>query len=248
MIRIKSSCQSDSGDLQDHSSETQLLSSADWARLRRWYSRHGRHDLPWRRARSPWAILLAETLLRRTRAEIAAKLYPQLLEDFPNPSRVVANAYQWKRKTKPLGLAWRSRMFVRTCEVLVKSHRGAVPTDEMTLQALPGVGHYVARAVRCFGFGLPATLVDTNTIRLASRISGASVDAARHRSQAVQRLVKGLGQTVREDNFALFDLAALVCRPRRPLCEACPLASVCATGRSRVDVAAVPSRSDNRSD
>jgi A/G-specific adenine glycosylase len=175
--------------------------------------------------------LLAETLLRRTRADIAARLYPDLLKEFAHPSRVVADAHRWKQKTRSLGLAWRSEMFIRTCQSLVGSHRGAVPADEITLQGLPGIGHYVARAVRCFGFGSPAVLVDTNTIRLASRISGAHVNPGRHRSQAVQQLVGRLGHSAPEDNFALFDLAALVCRPRRPLCEVCPVASVCITGR-----------------
>ena len=217
-----------------------LLSRADWVSLRRWFRRHGRHAFPWRHKPTSWRILVAETLLRRTRADIAARLYPSLLNEFPDPAAVVQRPQRWRDLTAPLGLAWRADTFVRACKALIEKHAGRIPTSEDALLALPGVGHYVARGVRCFGFGKASVLVDTNTIRLSSRLSGSKVDPTRHRSRDIQQLVARLGPSGRalgaNDNFALLDLAALVCLPHDPKCHACPVATSCATGHSRVDL------------
>lgn len=215
-----------------------LLSPMDWARLRRWYRDHGRHTLPWRHKPSPWEILVAETLLRRTRADLAARLYSTLLAEFPDPLAVVRHPQRWRELTNPLGLAWRAETFIKACKALLKEHTGQIPRNETALLALPGVGHYVARGVLCFGFSRAAVLVDTNTIRLSARLSGRKADPARHRSPEIQRLVARLGAGGKapgaHDNFALLDLAALVCLPQRPLCHSCPVVSACATGRSRL--------------
>lgn len=217
-----------------------LLSPGDWTRLRRWYRRHGRHTLPWRHKPSAWGALLAETLLRRTRADLAARLYPTLLAQFPDALAVVRHPHRWRKLVRPLGLAWRAETFVSACKALVKKHLGQIPETETSLLALPGVGHYVARAVMCFSFRRAAVLVDTNTIRLSARISGRKADPARHRSREIQGLVSRLGPGGRassaHDNFALLDLAALVCLPQHPLCHRCPVAPACVTGRSRLSI------------
>ena len=213
-----------------------LLSIQDWRRLRRWYRLHGRHYLPWRQGAQPWGILLAETLLRRTRAEIAARVYRQTLTVFRCPADVLAKPERWRLLTRPLGLAWRAETFLDACEILVRKHGGHVPATEANLLELPGVGHYVAGAVRCFGFAERTVLTDTNTIRLAARISGKTLDPARHRTTDVQLTVARLGPAGKpataSDNFALFDLAATVCRPVRPRCDVCPIATGCSTGKA----------------
>ena len=213
-----------------------LLGARDWERLRLWYDLHGRHDLPWRKDRSPWRVLIAETLLHRTRADSVAALYPAVVREFTSPEAVAGRPDRWREMTRPAGLAWRAGTFVRGCAELLRSHGNRVPAETDALLALPGVGHYVAAAVRCFGFGERAVLVDTNTIRLAGRISGTDLDPARHRTRAVRetvaRLGPGGGPPDAEDNFALLDLAALVCTPRAPRCKVCPLAEGCVTGRS----------------
>ncbi len=213
-----------------------LLENRDWHRLRAWYGLRGRHGLPWRRARSPWRVLLAETLLHRTRADTVARVYPAASSGFPSPKAVVDRPELWRELTRPLGLSWRAETFIAACSELVREHAGRVPDERAALERLPGIGHYSANAVICFGFGRNAALVDTNTIRLAARISGERLDPSRHRSRAVREAVARLrpdGQPPgADDNFALLDLAALVCTPRAPQCTVCPLAEGCATGRS----------------
>src|SRR5205809_6900784 len=94
------------GEISRRQQRQPLLPTAVRARLRSWHRTWGRHTLPWRRDRSPWGILVAETLLRRTRAETAARIYSMLLSEFPEPSAVVASPARWTRLTRPLGLAW----------------------------------------------------------------------------------------------------------------------------------------------
>ncbi len=142
--------------------------------------------------------------------------------------------------TKSLGLGWRSESFLRTCKILEERFGGVVPSDTNSLMSLPGVGHYVAAAVRSFGFGKRAILVDTNTIRIAARVAGKPADPANHRSQYIHDLVRCLGPSglppLPQDNYALLDLAALICLPRAPKCAECPISIECVTGRSVLDV------------
>lgn len=223
---------------QKASAAKPLLDDAAWAALRRWYRDRGRHTLPWRRNRSPWRVLVAETLLHRTRADIAAEIYPKLVVEFPSPSHVLEKARRWRELMRPAGLQWRAEAFLEACRRLVVGLGGHVPEDPEALSALPGVGHYVIAAVQCFGFGRPAVVVDTNTIRLSSRISGTQLDPANHRARIVHDLVARLGPGGKppdaDENFALLDLAALVCRPKTPLCGECPVRRWCETGRCLV--------------
>jgi A/G-specific adenine glycosylase len=134
---------------------------------------------------------------------------------------------------RELGLSWRAKEFISACTMLIKKYGGGVPSDKDTLLKLSGVGHYTANAVRCFGFGISESISDTNTIRLAARLSGEVLDAANHRSARIQKMVAALSANClpisADDNYALLDLAALICRPKQPLCQQCPLARSCMT-------------------
>lgn len=118
---------------------------------------------------------------------------------------------------------------------MAAQHDGRVPDSRRALMNLPGVGHYVASAVRCFGFGIREVIVDSNTIRLAARISGEALDRSRHRSLKVRAMVARLSEYSNslgpDDNYALLDLAAKICRPSKPRCRECPVQPGCATGR-----------------
>ena len=219
-----------------------VLSPRDWNDLRIWHDEHGRHDLPWRVNSTPWKILLAEVLLHRTRAAAVEKLYGEALKKFPGPEAVVLKQADWLQTIRSVGLAWRAQSFISTCDSLVALHRSNVPSGWNELTSLPGIGHYIASSVRCFGFGLRQVLVDANTVRLASRITGESLNYSHHRSRKTRQIVSSIleeGRVARaRDNYALLDLAFLICRPRKPLCNRCPLVSRCVTGsRSSSDMA-----------
>ena len=213
---------------------TSSLSSRDWASLRTWHDEHGRHHLPWRVDSTPWKVLLAEVLLHRTRATAVERLYDEALNRFPGPEAIVRRPADWLLTTRPAGLAWRAQSFISTCNRLVDLHRSNVPSGWSNLTSLPGIGHYIASAVRCFGFGFPEVIVDTNTVRLTSRITGEPQSSSHHRSRRVRQavaniLANGTAACAR-DNYALLDLASLICRSGEPLCDRCPVVSGCVTG------------------
>jgi A/G-specific adenine glycosylase len=213
---------------------TPLLSNQDWRRLRAWYTKHGRR-FPWRHNATPWSILVGETLLHRTNANVVKTLYPLVRKTFPSPESITANKDRWISLLRKGGLFWRSRIFITTCEILLRDYGGHVPAERRELESLPGVGHYTASAVRCFGFGHRELITDTNTIRLAGRIAGKRVNPAHHRATRIQaltaRFTKNGRPPLARDNYALLDLAAVLCRPRKPLCRQCPLRPSCHTAR-----------------
>ena len=211
-----------------------VLSSRDWANLRSWYHEHGRHHLPWRVGSTPWKVLLAEVLLHRTRASAVERLYYEVLERFPDPGTIVRRPIDWLEATGSTGLVWRLRVFISTCDRLVALHGGSVPSGWTDLVSLPGIGHYIASTVRCFGFGFPEVIVDVNTIRLASRITGEPLNANHHRSRRARQVVASIladgTAGCARDNYSLLDLAALVCPTKKPQCGQCPVVSGCITG------------------
>jgi A/G-specific adenine glycosylase len=169
-------------------------------------------------------------MLRRTRAEQVVPVYEKFLRRFPHP-QTLASAGEEEVRTFlwPLGLAWRVPAFRQLARRLVEEYGGQVPYDDKALLSLPGVGEYVAGAVRCIAFDEPVVLADVNTVRVAGRYFGFPVNAESRRrtrvKQAVARLVD-LSKP-RESNLALLDFAATVCRSQRPLHEQCPVADRC---------------------
>lgn len=212
-----------------------LLSRLEWASLRSWYQTCGRHYLPWRHQASPWQVFLAESLLHRTRAEAVEAIYPRIVHEFPSPAVVVREATRWIEMTRSTGLSWRAEAFISACRSVLAEYDGRVPDRRDALMTLPGVGHYVASAVLCFGFGVRGVLVDSNTIRLAARISGEVLKISNHRSQRVGAMVARLSEDFNspgpDDNYALLDLAAGICRTGKPRCTECPVKPGCATGQ-----------------
>ena len=101
--------------------------------------------------------------------------------------------------------------------------------------SLPGLGHYSSDAIRCFGLNENRFIVDTNTLRLASRITGNIVEQEKHRSAKARILLEQAfgseGKMTADRNFALLDLAALICTNSNPDCAVCPLFRVCEYGK-----------------
>jgi A/G-specific adenine glycosylase len=115
---------------------------------------------------------------------------------------------------------------------LVERHEGQVPSDESSLRRLTGVGDYVASAVRCFAFGAPTVLLDANTLRITSRLSGVETDSSWMARLEIYRLAGAEGPT-EKFNYAILDFGALVCAPTTPRCAECPLRRRCATAPTR---------------
>ena len=188
--------------------------------LLRWYAREAR-DLPWRRTRDPWAILVSEVMLQQTQAARVVPYYERFLARFPDPAAcAAAPAAEVLRAWSGLGYNRRALALHRTATIVA---RDGWPAD---LVALPGVGPYTAAAVASFAFGAAVLAVDVNVRRVLAR------------SEIV------VEEPTPELNQALMELGATVCTARAPRCSACPLAEGCdgpgestaqATGRPRFE-------------
>ena len=194
------------------------------------WHKHNSRQFPWRGSElSPWHVLMAEMCLHRTRADQVAPVFEALVRIAPTPERMVKRADEALAAMRSLGLRWRAENVVAVAQSLVELFDGEVPDDDLELRMLPGVGDYVAQAVRCFGFGRHAVLIDTNTVRITSRLFGR--DASR-RWQLRVDLHRMAGDPGPEQafNYALLDLGALVCTAGVPACIACPLRTHCVVG------------------
>lgn len=184
-----------------------------------------------RRRPTPYGILLAEMLLRQTRAQDADRIFLAVLDLVPTPQALAAaDTSSLERLIAPVGLPRRASMMVSVGRAIVERHDGKVPSTRADLLTLPGIGPYAAGAVMSIGFGIPSPMVDGPIGRVLKRLGGFD-DRARtpyydKRIWAfAERLLPTTG--VREYQLALLDVAALRCRATSPLCSDCPLENIC---------------------
>ena len=170
------------------------------AALLAWYADHAR-DLPWRRTRDPYAILVSEVMLQQTQVERVVPRYLAWLERWPTvPALAAASPADVIREWQGLGYNRRGLNLLRAARVVAEH---GWPDD---LTELPGVGPYTAAAIANFAFGRGELPIDTNVRRVQERTGH------RFSARAAQ---------------ALMDLGATLCLARIPRCNACPLTADC---------------------
>ncbi len=215
-------------------------------RLLSWWEQNQRL-FPWRETRDPWHILLAEVMLHRTRAPQVVPVYQAVLEKFPDPETLMkAPPGELETILRSLGLHWRVPLLRKmTCQI-VQEYGGKVPEEREALKSLAGVSDYIAGAVRCFAFGLPEPLLDTNTVRVLGRVWGLPITDSARRSRRFRYLMQAFMDCPdpRSSALALLDLAALVCHPSNPKCGECPLVDLCQFGRTYGNTQRTSDRAD----
>lgn len=190
-----------------------------------------RRDLPWRRTRDPWAILVSEVMLQQTQVDRVVPHYERFLAAFPTPAACArARPADVVRLWSGLGYNRRALNLHRAAAAVVTRHGGALPEQDAALRALPGVGPYTARAVRSFAFGEDVAAVDTNGLRVLARAVAGTPLSLREATALGDRLVPAGASW--EFNQTMFDLGATVCTARRPDCACCPLSRLCAWRRA----------------
>jgi len=181
-------------------------------------------DLPWRRVRDPWAILVAEVMLQQTQAQRVIPKWEAFLVSFPTPAACAdAPLGDVLRLWHGLGYPRRARNLHLTARELVDRHGGVVPDSLVDLLALPGIGAYTARAVLAFAYERDVAVIDTNIARVLARASGERLTPKDAQAAADALVPRGEGWAW---NQVLMDLGATTCRPT-PVCAGCPVDSVC---------------------
>jgi len=205
-------------------------------RLRAWYRAHHR-DLPWRRTRDPYAILVSELMLQQTQVARVTEFYGRFLARFPTLDALArAPRARVMEAWEGLGYYARARHLHALAKGVVRDG-GALPADPAALRALPGVGAYTAGAVASFAYERRAALVDTNVARVLRRAFAPRLDPkrgadARALWRLAERLLPRTGRATYVHNQALMELGALVCTARVAHCGRCPVRTVCITGRA----------------
>ncbi|MGB4861540.1 MAG: hypothetical protein WBO97_03685, partial [Tepidiformaceae bacterium] len=195
-----------------------------------WYRKNGRHELPWRLTRDPYAVLVSEVMLQQTQVERVVPYYNAWLERWPNFAALAAVApSEVIREWRGLGYNRRALNLHRLAVRLVENYGGALPNDTAELLNLPGVGSYTASAVRSFAREERVAVADTNIARVLAR---AVLGVASQRDVPPGRISAAAAallpaRNARDHNLALMDVGATICRARLPECEACPVRTNC---------------------
>jgi A/G-specific adenine glycosylase len=215
------------------------LPSADAARVRAllltWWDA-GHRDLPWRRTRDPYAILVSEVMLQQTQVMRVVPKYLAFMNQFPTLADLAgATTADVIRAWSGLGYNRRAVNLHRLARVVMDEHDGQLPSTARQLRMLPGVGEYTARAVASIAFGEPVAAVDTNVRRVLTRVFDGP-NSSRSPS-GVQLLADGALAADRAGdwNQALMELGARVCLPV-PDCSACPLRDPCVTAPTSAQI------------
>ncbi len=199
------------------------------ATLLEWYAREGR-DLPWRRTRDPYAILVSELMLQQTQVDRVIPKWEAWLAEFPTVEALAAAPPSAVIKAwSGLGYNRRAINLQRLAQAVVAAHGGRIPDDVAELKALPGIGPYTAGAVAAFAHNRPVAMVDVNIRRLLHRLFvGAEVPDYHLSEAAIWVLARATVPPGRSADWhqALMDLGATICRPR-PLCDRCPMQPWC---------------------
>ncbi len=210
-----------------------------------WHKTNNRY-YPWRETDDPFKVLIAEMMLRRTKADQVKPVYERLFSEYPDIKAFVkARDKKLEKLFYPLGLKWRTPAFMLVVEEVVESYQCEVPRTREELTTLPGVGDYVAGAVLSIAYNKKEWIVDSNVVRLFKRYFGIFTSKEGRRDKHVIEIAKLYAdyKNPRIGNLAILDFTALVCKPRNPLCEECSLNKKCNEWNSRATASKHASKS-----
>jgi len=202
--------------------------------LLQWFTKNGR-DLPWRQTRDPYKILVSELMLQQTQVSRILEYYPRFLEKFPDFAALAqASEKEVVKAWQGLGYYNRARNFHKLAIEIIQKYGGQFPREKEVILTLPGIGEYTAGAILTFALGIRAPIVDTNVIRVLSRIFLSPSDLRRFKTKGQKEKVLWIisEALLPQDQFwefnqAIMDFGAIQCTASKPHCNKCPMRSIC---------------------
>jgi A/G-specific adenine glycosylase len=196
-----------------------------------WFSSH-RRDLPWRRSYDPYEILVSEVMLQQTQMERGVSYFLRWIARFPTVADLArADEEDVLRLWEGLGYYSRARNLLRTARCIVERHGGSVPRTLPELRSLPGIGPYTAGAILAIAWNIPEPALDANGERVLARLLDCRESVRSRKGRecllATMRCMTPEGKA-RDFTQGLMEFGALLCTPRTPGCDACPLRKSCA--------------------
>ena len=216
---------------------TSLLTTASpvAAALMAWHARHGRHDLPWQRERTPYRVWVSEIMLQQTQVATVIGYYERFMQRFPDVTKLAAAPldevlHLWSG----LGYYSRARNLHRAAQTVLGVHGGELPGELEALAELPGIGRSTAAAIMALAFDRRATILDGNVKRVLARYF--AIEGAPGQRATEQQLWRRAEQCTPQSEVgvytqAIMDFGATLCTRHQPLCMHCPLRQDCAAQR-----------------
>lgn len=195
-----------------------------------WYDQHAA-DLPWRQSKDVYRIWLSEIMLQQTQVETVIPYYRRFLDAFPTVHDLAkASVAEVLKLWEGLGYYSRARNLHKTAHIVSYELRGEFPQTADTLQNLPGIGRYTANAIASIAFSEAVPVLDGNVIRVFSRLIDLVEDVTLPTTKdQLWRLAEAWLDQERSGDYnqALMELGRVICKPKNPLCTACPVKEHC---------------------
>jgi len=210
--------------------ESQAARRALARKLLAWFDRYAR-DLPWRQTSDLYAIWISEIMLQQTQVATVIPYWQRFLVRFPDAAALAAaEEHEVLRLWEGLGYYRRARQLHAAARQIAAVHAGRFPATYAEVKALPGIGRYTAGAILSIGADQRLPILEANTIRVLSRLSGfvgdpASTAGQKHLWAIAEKILPA--RRVGAFNQALMELGSEVCTPRQPACASCPVSAMC---------------------
>lgn len=193
-----------------------------------WFSKLQR-PLPWRADYEPYQVWISEIMLQQTQVKTVLPYYERWIQAFPDvQSLAEAPLDQVLKLWEGLGYYSRARNLHKAAQLICEQHGGRVPSRYDELRALPGIGPYTAGAILSIAFNQAEAAVDGNVMRVFSRLEAFEEDPRTQAGRVEHWVLEHMPSShARDFNQALMEFGALLCTPKSPKCEACPLRTDC---------------------
>ncbi len=216
-------------------------------KLIEWFNHHQR-ILPWRDNAEPYPVWISEIMLQQTRVQAVIPYYDRFLARYPNIQTLAATKLEdvlhaWQG----LGFYARARHLHQTAQLIRDQYSGQFPSTYKEIIQLPGIGKYTAAAILSIAFGQPYPVMDGNVMRVMARLYGISTDIRLPKTEKqIEIKLHQIFSSKQASAFnqGMMELGALICLPKQPKCDECPLNAECQAFQSGKQLE-LPNRSKN---
>jgi len=195
-----------------------------------WQKSQGRNNLPWQK-KSAYEIWISEIMLQQTQVETVIPYYEAFIKTFPEIKTLAKSSEEQVMSLwSGLGYYSRARNIHKTAKIILNEYKGKFPQDFKHLVELPGIGPSTAGAILSLAFELPGVILDGNVKRVITRFKGITNPIDINKTQ---KEVKSFAEaflpkkSFREYSQGIMDLGSLLCRPKNPICNSCPVNKNC---------------------
>lgn len=196
-----------------------------------WFTLHGRKNLPWQLARTPYKVWISEIMLQQTQVQTVIPYFERFMQRFSNINELArAPEDEIFSLWSGLGYYSRARNLHQTAKIIVRHHQSNIPNDFKLLNQLPGIGPSTAAAILSQAFNQPAAILDGNVKRVLTRFF--LIEGYPEQTRIKKKLWELAQACMPQENCAdytqaIMDLGATCCIAKKPYCPNCPLQNNC---------------------